>query len=106
MKIIFVGTPEIACETLKVVNQHHEIVAVLTQTDKPRGRSKSPVSSEIAQLGESLGLTVYKSDKNSDELITELKQLKADLFLVFAYGVILKKDFLEIAKCGGINIHP
>ncbi|HOV15342.1 MAG TPA: methionyl-tRNA formyltransferase [Spirochaetota bacterium] len=106
MKIIFVGTPQIACETLRSVAKHHDVVAVLSQTDKPQGRSKTLIPTDVALLGESLGIKVYKSDKNSDELINELKNYNADIFLVFAYGVILKKSFLEITKFGGINIHP
>ena len=106
MRIIFVGTPQIACETLREIIKKHEVVAILTQTDKPQGRSKSLVQSEIACIGESAGIKVIKSDKNTPEIIDQLKKLNADLFIVFAYGVILKKEFLEITKSGGINIHP
>ncbi|HPO49477.1 MAG TPA: methionyl-tRNA formyltransferase, partial [Spirochaetota bacterium] len=79
---------------------------ILTQTDKPRGRSKTLVASDVAAVGDANNIKVYKSDKNTPELIDELKKLNADLFVVFAYGVILKNEFLEITKYGGINIHP
>lgn len=106
MKIIFVGTPKIACKTLSQIIKKHEVVAILTQTDKPQGRSKIPVPSDVACIGELSGIKIFKSEKNDPELIESLRSLNADLFIVFAYGVILKKEFLDITRFGGINIHP
>ena len=106
MKVIFVGTPEIAIPTYKALHESHQIVAVLTQTDKSVGRSKTLVPSPICQAAEVDNVPVYKADKISLELTETLKNLQADIFVTFAYGVILPKDFLEITKYGGINIHP
>ncbi|OHD13308.1 MAG: methionyl-tRNA formyltransferase [Spirochaetes bacterium GWD1_27_9] len=106
MRIIFLGTPQIAVDTFNAVCQKNQIVAVVTQPDKPHGRSKTLLPSPIALAAEQKNIPIYKSDKTDAPLIEELKKYDADIFLVFAYGVILKKDFFNITKFGGINIHP
>lgn len=106
MKIIFLGTPELAIEVLHAVHEEHSIVAVLTQPDKPHGRSKKLIPSPVSIEAEKLGLQVYKPEKITDDLIQTLKALEADIFLTFAYGIILPEPFLKITPLGGINIHP
>ncbi|MBP5449489.1 MAG: methionyl-tRNA formyltransferase [Spirochaetales bacterium] len=106
MKIILLATPEIALPVYHALQSNHQLLAVLTQTDKPVGRSKQLVPSPIAQAAEADGVTIYKADKITPELTAQLCQLGADIFVTFAYGVILPKDFLEITPHGGINIHP
>jgi len=106
MKIIFVGTPEIALPTYRTLHKKHQVIAVLTQTDKSVGRSKALVPSPICQAATADNVPVFKADKISDELTNSLKNLNVDIFVTFAYGVILPKSFLTITKFGGINIHP
>jgi len=106
MKILFLATSEIAIDVLHTINNKFEIVAVLTQTDKPIKREKIPIPTPIAIEAEKLKLKVYKAENISQELINELKGLNPDIFVTFAYGVILKKDFFQVAPLGGINIHP
>lgn len=106
MKIIFLSTSEIALLTFYELIKHHEIVAVITQPDKAKGRSGKLVPSSIAIAAEKENIKVYKPVKIDVYLVEELKIFKADLFITFAYGVILKEDFLSITKVGGINIHP
>jgi methionyl-tRNA formyltransferase len=106
MRIIFLGTPEISIQVLKSLINTHDVVAVLTQTDKSVGRSKTPVPSPVANIAVENNIPVFKSEKTDAELIEKLKSFNADIFVTFAYGVILKKDFFGITKLGGVNIHP
>lgn len=106
MKIIFLGTPEIAVKSLEALNKDHEIVCVITRPDRASGRSGTPEPSPIAALSSELGLNCIKPDKLDDSLIEYLKSLNAQYFVTFAYGKIFRKEFLEIAEKGGINIHP
>lgn len=106
MKIIFLGSPEIALDLFEAVSSHHEIVAVITQSDKALGRSKKLCPTPIALAAEAKGLKVYKVEKIGPELVEELKAFNADLFLTFAFGLILKKDFFTVTRLGGINVHP
>lgn len=106
MKIILLATPEIALPVYHALQRSHQLLAVLTQTDKPVGRSRQPVSSPIAQAAEADGIAVYKADRITAELISQLSGLSADIFVTFAYGVILPQSFLDMTPYGGINIHP
>jgi methionyl-tRNA formyltransferase len=112
MKIIFLGTPSIALEVLDALLKNHEVVSVITQPDKSQGRSKELVSSPVAQLIENHNISskkdiiLYKTGKIDEDMIDSLRNLKADIFVTFAFGVILKKEFFTIAPLGGINIHP
>lgn len=106
MRIIFLGTSTIAVDTLKALAEKHEVVAVVTQPDKPKGRSKKLISSPIAVAADELNITVYKQQKIEREVLESLIDLNADIFVTFSYGVILRKSFLSITRLGGINIHP
>ncbi|MBR6201286.1 MAG: methionyl-tRNA formyltransferase [Spirochaetales bacterium] len=106
MKIILLATPEIALPVYHALHSSHQLLAVLTQTDKPVGRSKQLVPSPIAQAAAADGVAIYKADKITPELTAQLCQLGADIFVTFAYGVILPRDFLNMTPRGGINIHP
>ena len=106
MKIIFLSSDKIALLTFYALDKNHDIVAVITQPDKPKGRSKNLVPSIISVAAEEKNIPIYKPEKIDNELINKLKQLKADLFITFSFGVILPEDFFSITKMGGINIHP
>jgi methionyl-tRNA formyltransferase len=106
MKIIFLGTPSISLDVLSSLNKNHEIAAVVTQPDKPVKRSKELLPSPVALFCEKENLTVFKTEIFTGDLISGLKNLDADVFITFAYGVILKKDFFTVTRLGGINIHP
>lgn len=106
MKVIFMASPEIAVETLHALTKCSEVKAIITQADKPHKRSKKPVPTPIAEAGEKLNINVYKFEKITKDDIHDLKMLNCDLFITFAYGIILKEDFFSITKFGGINIHP
>lgn len=105
--IVFAGTPEISAQLLKnLVSNGYKISACYTQPDRPKGRNQlidySPVK-EVA-LENNISLIQPKSLKNP-EVIQQFKELAPDLMIVFAYGLILPVEILEIPKLGCINVH-
>lgn len=109
LKIVFFGTPQFAADILHDLFQHRiEVAAVVTQPDRPKGRSLqlsfSPVKSLLLEL--SPGIPILQPAKASEEqFLKTLADLKADLFVVVAYGQILSQKLLDIPKCGCINVH-
>ncbi|WFA09815.1 methionyl-tRNA formyltransferase [Tissierella sp. Yu-01] len=107
MNIIYMGTPEFAVPTLECLyNEGHNILLVITQKDKPKGRGKKiqfpPVKSKALELG----LEVYQPDNINDrESIDMICGLNPDIIVVAAYGQILKKEILDMPKYGCINVH-
>ncbi len=106
-KLIFMGTPEFALPTLKALIHHgHEILAVVTQPDRPKGRGRKMVASPVKELAFDHTLEVLQPQRASDEYFCELiKGKEPDLIIVVAFGQIFKKDFLSIPRWGVINIH-
>lgn len=108
MKILFMGTPDFAKESLEAVyNANYEILGVVTNPDKPKGRGMKMIASPVKQFAEQIGLKVYQPIKvrNNPEFIEEIKSLEPDVICVVAYGKILPKELLEIPKLGCINVH-
>ena len=108
MKIIFMGTPDFAKESLEAVyNAGHEVLAVVTNPDRPKGRGMKLVSSPVKEFAVEKGLKIYQPEKvkNNVEFIDEIKKFQPDVICVVAYGKILPKEILEIAKYGCINVH-
>jgi len=109
LRIVFAGTPEFAALHLQALlddNNHHEIVAVYTQPDRPAGRGKKLKSSPVKALAEHHGLTVHQplSLKDSEQQQI-LAQLNADIMVVVAYGLLLPITILGTPKHGCINVH-
>ena len=108
MKIVFMGTPDFAKESLEAVyNAGHEILAVVTNPDRPKGRGMKLVASPVKEFALEKNLKIYQPEKvkNNVEFIDEIKRFKSDVICVVAYGKILPKEILEIAKFGCINVH-
>ena len=108
MKIVFMGTPDFAKESLEAVyNAGHEILGVVTNIDKPKGRGMKLVASPVKEYAISKNLKIYQPEKvrNNTEFIEEIKSLQPDVICVVAYGKILPKEILEIPKLGCINVH-
>ena len=107
MNIIFAGTPAFAAQSLAaILLAGHKVVAVYTQPDRPAGRGKKLVQSEVKQLAEVQGIPVFQPEKlNKAEDQEMLAALKPDLMIVAAYGLLLPKAVLEIPRFGCINIH-
>ena len=108
MKIVFMGTPDFAEKSLEdVYNAGHEILAVVTNPDRPKGRGMKMVASPVKEFAVSNDLKIYQPEKvrKNVEFIEEIKALEPDVICVVAYGKILPKEILEIPKLGCINVH-
>jgi methionyl-tRNA formyltransferase len=109
MRVVFVGTPDFALESLKaVIADGHEVVAVITAPDKPKGRGMKMAESEVKTYAVANNIPVYQPEKirKNPEFIEEIKNLNADIACVVVYGKILPKSFLDLFKFGCINVHP
>lgn len=108
MKIVFMGTPDFAKESLEAIyNEGYDIEAVVTNPDKPKGRGMKMIASPVKEFAIEKNLKIYQPVKvrNNTEFIDELKKINPDVICVVAYGKILPKEILEIAKYGCINVH-
>ena len=108
MKIIFMGTPDFAEESLKSIYEAgHEIVGVVTNPDKPKGRGMKMIPSPVKEFAIEKNLKIFQPEKvkNNEEFINELKALQPDVICVVAYGKILPKEILDIPPYGCINVH-
>ena len=101
------GTPEFAIPTMKALIQHgHNLLAVVTQPDRPKGRGKKMVPPPVKLLALEQGIEVLQPEKASDDQFCDLIKRKGpDLIIVVAFGQILKKNLLNIPKWSAINIH-
>ena len=108
LKIVFMGTPDFAKESLEAIyNEGYDIEAVVTNPDKPKGRGMKMIASPVKEFAIEKNLKIYQPVKvrNNTEFIDELKKINPDVICVVAYGKILPKEILEIAKYGCINVH-
>ncbi len=107
MKIVFMGTPDIAVPCLqKIIDEKYEILGVVNQPDKPKGRGKKLGMSPVKELAIENNIPVYQPVKARDkEFIDKIKSLNPDVIVVVAFGQILPKEILEIPKLGCINVH-
>lgn len=107
MQIVFMGTPEFSASILKaLVEEGHEITAVYTQPDKPKGRSGALVASPVKEYALSRNLPVYQPERiKRPEYVEELKKIPADVFVVAAFGQILSEEILNMPKFGCVNVH-
>ncbi|MCC0660052.1 methionyl-tRNA formyltransferase [Clostridioides sp. ZZV14-6154] len=107
MNIVFMGTPDIAVPCLqKIIDEKYEILGVVTQPDKPKGRGKKLGMSPVKELAIENNIPVYQPIKARDkDFIDTMKSLNPDVMVVVAFGQILPKEILEIPKFGCINVH-
>ncbi|SCH13387.1 Methionyl-tRNA formyltransferase [uncultured Clostridium sp.] len=107
MKIVFMGTPDIAVGCLqKIIDEKHDILGVVTQPDKPVGRGKKMGMPPVKELALKYDIPVYQPIKARDEeFVKILKDLNPDLIVVVAFGQILPKAILDIPKFGCVNVH-
>lgn len=108
MKIVFMGTPDFAVPALKALAESakHEVSLVVTQPDRPRGRSGKPAPSDVKFCAEQYGIPVFQPEKVREEASVErLRRENADIFVVAAFGQLLPKTILEMPRFGCINIH-
>ena len=107
MRIIFMGTPEFACPTLRaLIARGEQVVAVVTQPDRPKGRGQQTLPPPVKLLAERHGIPVLQPVKvRHPDAIEEIRALDPDLIVVIAFGQILPKALLEIPRHGCINVH-
>ncbi len=107
MKIIFMGTPEFAAPSLQaLIDSEDEVLAVVCQSDKPKGRGLEVSSPPTKILAEKHCIPVLQPQKiKTEEFFNELKRLTPDLICVAAYGKILPKNILDLPPLGCINVH-
>ena len=108
LKILFMGTPDFAQESLKsIYDAGFEIIGVVTNPDKPKGRGMKLAYSPVKEYALEKNLKIYQpiKIKNNTEFLDEIKTLAPDVICVVAYGKILPKEILEIPKLGCINVH-
>lgn len=107
MRIVFAGTPEFAVPPLKaLLKSTHEICGVYTQPDRPAGRGRKLTPSPVKSVALEAGLPVFQPESfKSDESRDQLRELRPDLMVVVAYGLILPKAVIDIPPLGCVNIH-
>lgn len=108
MKLIFMGTPDIAAQSLQAILQEgaHEVCAVFTREDKPVGRKQVLTAPPVKQLALEYDIPVFQPKTLKDEALqSEIAAMQADLIVVVAYGRILPPPVLKAARFGAVNLH-
>lgn len=107
MKVIFMGTPDFSVGTLKeIIHAGHEVVLVVTQPDKPKGRGTKMQYTPVKEVALEYGIPVFQPKKIRDpESIEELRKYDADIMIVVAFGQIIPKEILEMVPYGCVNVH-
>ena len=107
MRVVFMGTPDIAATCLKkILADGFEVVGVYTQPDRPKGRGMKMVFSPVKEVAIAHDIPVFQPENfREEETVEQLRQLRPDVCAVVAYGRILPQRVLDIPKCGCINIH-
>lgn len=106
MKTIFMGTPEFAIDSLKMLHKKTELKAIFTKIDKVNGRNNKINFSPVKQYALDNNINLYqpKSLRN-EEIVNEIRNINPDLIVVVAYGMIIPKEIIDIPKYGIINVH-
>ena len=108
LNILFMGTPDFAKESLEAIyNAGHNILGVVTNPDKPKGRGMKLIASPVKEYAIEKNLKIFQPEKvrKNEEFIEQIKKLNPDVICVVAYGKILPKEILEIPRLGCINVH-
>jgi methionyl-tRNA formyltransferase len=108
MRVAFFGTPSWAVPVLDALNRHHQVVLVVTQPDKPKGRGLKPAPSPVAQYALEHGLPLLKPErlKGNEEFLETFRAASPEVAVTAAYGKILPKEVLEVPPYGFLNLHP
>ena len=104
MKIVLAGSPSISVKAFEEVIKNFDVVAVVTQPDRKKGRGMKMQQTEVADLADKYGITTFKPNKVS-EIFEDLKALEFDLFLTFAFGQFIPTKVLNLGKFKPMNIH-
>lgn len=106
-RLIFMGTPQFAVPSLEALAERYEIVAVVTQPDRPASRGRRLVAPAVKKAADALGLPVLQpASLRQEEVAAHMRQLEPRAMVVAAYGKILRSEVLDIPLAGVINVHP
>ena len=106
MRVVFMGTPDFSVPALEKIASEHEVVAVVTQKDKPKGRGQEVSYTPVKESALKLNIPVLQPDKvKEDSFVEELRALNPDVIVVIAFGQILSKEILDMPKYGCVNVH-
>lgn len=107
MKLIFMGTPDYAAQSLEAIIQAgHEVLLAVTQPDKPKGRSGEPLPPPVKVCAMNHGIPVFQPERiKRPEAVAELRKYEVDAFVVAAFGQILSQEILDMPPLGCINVH-
>lgn len=108
MRVVFMGTPDFSVPTLqKIIDAGHEVVAVVTQPDKPKGRGKAMQFSPVKEVAVKHDILVLQPQriKQNEEFYQEVKALNADVFVTVAFGQMLPQEILDLPRYGCVNVH-
>ena len=106
MKIVFMGTPDFSVPALEELAKVHQVAAVVTQQDRPKGRGHKMQYTPVKEKALELNIPVYQPNRIKDEeFVNILKGIDADIYVVVAYGQILSQEILDIPKYGCVNVH-
>lgn len=106
MKIVFMGTPDFSVPALQNIAKYHNVAAVVTQQDRPKGRGHKMQFTPVKEAAIELNIPVYQPEKVKDpEFVEILKEINPDVIVVIAFGQILSKEILDLPKFGCINVH-
>ncbi|MDH4139608.1 MAG: methionyl-tRNA formyltransferase [Coriobacteriia bacterium] len=106
MRVVFMGTPEFAVAPLSALAGRHDVLAVYTQPDRPRGRGRRLTPSPVKELARQLELPVRQPETLKDpDVVSQLRQLQPDIVCVAAYGLIVPGEVLAVPTHGCVNVH-
>lgn len=106
MRVVFMGTPDFSVPALERIASEHEVVAVVTQKDKPKGRGQEVSYTPVKESALKLNIPVLQPDKvKEDNFVAKLRELNPDVIVVIAFGQILSKEILDMPKYGCVNVH-
>ncbi|MBQ7528418.1 methionyl-tRNA formyltransferase [bacterium] len=107
MRVVYMGTPQFAVPSLEILHQNFQVVAVVTQPDRPKGRGCKLTPPPVKLKAEELGLPVYQPLKVRDpEFLSILQDLNPDIILVAAYAKLIPPSILNLPRLGCVNLHP
>jgi methionyl-tRNA formyltransferase len=106
LKVVFFGTPSFVVPVLDNLYQNFTVVGIVTAPDTIQGRKKILTPSPVSSFGKTNNIPVLTPQQFSEDIVTELKNLAADVFIVAAYGKIIPLEVIDLPKYGSLNIHP
>lgn len=106
MRVVFMGTPDFSVPALINIAKKHQVAAVVTQQDRPKGRGHKMQFTPVKEAAVELDIPVYQPEKvKSPEFVEILRDINPDVIVVIAFGQILSKEILDLPKYGCINVH-